>query len=83
MGLGVDLLKKLKKTYEPSSMINIKYRGKDVAFKTDPAGNPIQLFIGRMNDDGIVKGERYSRHLVTDQDGKVVKDHWDLKGKSS
>jgi hypothetical protein len=33
--LNTDLVKKLSKKYEPSTMVNITYKGNDVAFKTD------------------------------------------------
>ena len=83
MKLNDDLIKKLSKVYEPSAMINMRFREKDVAFKTDDKGNPILLFIGKQTADGIVKGERYARRLAYDEDGKIIKDHWDLKGKAT
>lgn len=82
MALGEHLQKKLRKLYEPSSMVNIKYKGNDVAFKTDSSGNATVLFIGRKGDNGIIRGERYVRTLKRDSSGKVIKDHWDLKGKA-
>ena len=83
MALSENLRSKLKKIYAPSSLVNIKYKGNDVAFKTDADGNPVVLFIGRRDAAGIVKGERYVRTLKRDNSGKVFKDHWDLKGKAS
>ena len=82
MKLNQSLLLKLSKKYEPSSMIDMKFRGKDLSVKTDAEGNPIVLFIGKMQVDGKIKGERYTRTLLHDARGIVVKDHWDLKGKS-
>jgi hypothetical protein len=41
------------------------------------------FIIGKQNGDGKVKGERYARVLKKDKDGKMIKDHWELKGKAS
>ena len=41
----------------------------------------ILLFIGKRQIIGKIKGERYARNLLKDSDGKVIKDHWDNKGK--
>jgi hypothetical protein len=40
------------------------------------------LFIGKVQKDGRIKGERYTRTLVRDSRGVLIKDHWDLKGKT-
>lgn len=82
MALGEQLRAKLRKLYSPSSMISMKYKGNDISFKTDDEGNPILLFIGRKNEEGTIKGERYVRILKKDLSGRVIKDHWDLKGKA-
>lgn len=81
MKLNETLLLKLSKRYQPSTMVDMKFRGKDLSFKTDEEGNPVLLFIGKVQPDGKIKGERYSRRLVRDEQGFLVKDHWDLKGK--
>lgn len=81
MNIGENLLKKLNKKYEPSTMVDLKFRGYDIVLKTDDDGNPILMFIGRADESGIIKGDRYARRLLKDKDGKVVKDHWDYKGK--
>jgi hypothetical protein len=83
MKLGDELQKKLSKTYEASSMIEMRYKQNDIAFKTDADGNPVLLFIGKKNEEGQIKGERYTRTLKTDKEGKIIKDHWDLKGKAT
>ena len=83
MKLSEHLQKTLSKIYEPSSMITLRYKGNDIAFKTDESGNAIQLFIGKKNDQGIIKGERYTRTLKRDKNGIVIKDHWELKGKAT
>ena len=67
--------------YEPSTMINMRFKGNDVSFKTDEEGNPILLFIGKKREDGMIKGDRYARRLLKDTNGVVIKDHWDYKGK--
>jgi len=83
MKLSDDLIKKLSKKYEPSTLIHDSFRGNDIAFKTDAAGNAIQLFIGKRNDAGTIKGERFVRTLKYDKDGIILKDHWENKGKAS
>jgi hypothetical protein len=81
MKIGDKLLKQLNKTYTPSVTIPLKFGRYDLIIKTDKYGNPILLFIGKANEEGIIKGERFSRVLIKDPDGKVIKDHWDNKGK--
>jgi hypothetical protein len=83
MALGEELQKKLKKKFEPSAMVSMKYKGNDLEVKTDSDGNAVLLFIGRRKDDDTISGERYTRTLKYDREGKVIKDHWDLKGKTT
>ena len=83
MALGEDLIKKLRTRFEPSSTINMRYRSYDLVFKTDKEGNAIQLFMGKANEQGIIKGDRYARTLKYDREGKLIKDHWERKGKAS
>lgn len=83
MRLNEDLLNILSKTYEKSALINSSYKRKDISFKTDEEGNPVLLFIGVRSEDGTVKGERHARTLKRDQEGNIVKDHWELKGKAT
>jgi hypothetical protein len=83
MKLSPSLLLKLSKKYQPSDMVDLKYKGKDLLIKTDEDGNPVTLFIGKVNAHGRIKGERYARTLKSDSHGVVIKDHWDLKGKST
>jgi hypothetical protein len=80
MGLSYGLEQKLKKRYEPRSLIESEYQGLNLAFKTDDEGNPIVLFIGHKTPHGKIKGHRYTRILKSDVNGKIIKDHWDLKG---
>lgn len=83
MKLNEQLISKLSKVYEASSLIEMHFRGKDIAFKTDEQGQAILLFIGRKDPSGSIKGERYVRILKRDKNGLIIKDHWDLKGKAS
>jgi hypothetical protein len=83
MPLHQDLQKKLTLRYEPSAMIDMRFKGNDVSFKTDEEGNPVLLFIGKRTEKGSVKGERYARTLKRDREGKIFKDHWELKGKAT
>jgi hypothetical protein len=83
MSLSEDLLKKLKKKFQPSSMVQFRYRANDVAVETDEDGNAVRLFIGKLKDDGMFRGDRYARVMVKDRQGALIKDHWDRKGKAS
>lgn len=82
MKLSEDLQKKLTRKFEPSATINMRYKGNDIDLKTDAEGNAVQFFLGKMDNHGVVKGERYSRVLKYDKSGTIIKDHWDLKGKT-
>ncbi|MCF2446707.1 hypothetical protein L0657_22305 [Dyadobacter sp. CY345] len=81
MKIGEKLLKRLSKKYRPEEMIHQKFERYDISFKTDEEGNPILLFIGLRREDGRIKGERFSRILIKEKDGSILKDHWDCKGK--
>lgn len=83
MALNEDLQKKLGKKFEPSTMLEMKYKGYDLAFRTDEEGNAILLFIGKKTEQGSIKGERYARSLKKDKEGHIFKDHWELKGKAT
>lgn len=83
MALNDELQKKLSKKYDPSTMLEMKYKGYDLSFKTDEEGNAILLFIGKKTEQGTIKGERYARTLKKDREGKIFKDHWELKGKAT
>ena len=62
-------------------MVHLKFKDYDLAVKTNEEGNPIVVFIGKVNAEGTIKGDRYARRLLKDKTGKVIKDHWDYKGK--
>jgi hypothetical protein len=82
MKVGPELLKVLRKPYAPEQLIHERFGRYDLAFKTDELGRPVLLFMGRADADGKIKGERFTRNLITDKDGRIVKDHWDNKGKT-
>ena len=77
------ILKILNKTYAPSTMVETKFQRYDLAFKTDEKGRPILLFMGEKDANGKIKGERYARRLVENENGEILKDHWDNKGKAT
>lgn len=81
MKIGEKLLKQLNKKYEPSRMVNTTFGRYDVAMKTDEDGNPILLFIGKAGENGLIRGDHFSRRFVKDANVAVIRDHWDYKGK--
>ncbi|HWI89712.1 MAG TPA: hypothetical protein VNT20_00500 [Flavisolibacter sp.] len=83
MALSGHLIKKLKQKFEPSTTTQFRHRTSDIIVQTDGEGNAIRAFIGRGNNEGIIKGDRYSRTLKRDKEGNIVKDHWERKGKAS
>lgn len=83
MELKEPVLKVLNKVYEPDSLIEKPFKKSHMAFKTDEEGRPVLLFLGQKEADGKIKGERFSRRLKVDKNGKVIKDHWEHKGKAS
>ncbi|MGV3601626.1 MAG: hypothetical protein ACO1N1_10505 [Dyadobacter fermentans] len=82
MKIGDKLLKELTKRYEPDSTIDKKFGRYDLTFRTDTDGNPVMLFIGTRDAAGRINGNRFTRVMVRDAEGKVVKDHWDAKGRT-
>jgi len=81
MKIGDKLLKELRKKYEPSSLVHFQFGRFNAAVKTDEDGNAIMLFIGKEYSSGLIQGNRFTRVLVKDKSGKIIKDHWDHKGK--
>ena len=82
MALSEVILKKINKVFAPNTWVEMQFRTYDIVLKTDDQGNAIQMFIGKMKEDGMIKGERYSRKIVKDKEGKIIKQHWDRKGKT-
>lgn len=83
MKLNEELIKKLSRPYEPSALVDMRWKEKDITFKTDEQGQPVLLFIGQRSATGAVKGNRYVRTLIRDKEGNTIKDHWEEKGKAS
>ncbi len=83
MMLKDPILKILNKTYQPNAMVELKFKRYDMAFKTDEKGRPIILFLGEKDKNGKIRGERYARRLLENNEGAVLKDHWEHKGKAS
>ncbi|WP_121353617.1 hypothetical protein [Flavisolibacter nicotianae] len=83
MSLGDALLKKINQKFEPSAKVLLRYRSQDLVLVTDKEGNAVQLFMGRANDEGVIKGDRYARTIKYDRDGRLLKDYWERKGKAS
>ena len=83
MSLNDDILKKINRKFEPSDKVPLRYRSYDILLVTDREGNAVQMFMGKLNEQGIIKGDRYARSLKYDRDGKLIKDHWERKGKAT
>lgn len=83
MSLGEDLQKKINKKFEPSATIPMRYRSYDLVLVTDKEGNAIQLFMGKADAHGVVKGDRFARTLKYDREGRLIKDHWERKGRAT
>ena len=83
MALGEDLTKKISRKFEPSTTVSMRYRSYDLVLRTDKEGNAIQMFMGRLDEQGLIRGDRYARTLKYDREGKLIKDHWERKGKAS
>jgi len=83
MDLKEPILKILNKQYEPSSLLEMKFKRYDLAFKTDDNGVPILLFIGQKKENGQILGDRYARRLKYNSNGSLIKDHWEHKGKAT
>ena len=83
MALNEDILKKINRKFETSTKITLRYRTYDLLLITDKDGNAVQLFMGKANNEGIIKGDRYARTLKYDKEGHLIKDHWERKGKAT
>ena len=83
MSLNDEILKKINKKFEPSDKVSLRYKSYDLLLVTDKEGNAMQMFMGKLNEQGVIKGDRYARTLKYDRDGKLIKDHWERKGKAT
>lgn len=79
--LGKRLEAKLAKKYAPTTTFHERFGAQDITYVTDDQGLPIQLYIGKRKEDGNILGERFSRKIVKDSAGKVLRTHWDKMGK--
>jgi hypothetical protein len=84
MSISEDLIKKIRqKKFEPLTTSQFRYKTNDVVIQTDEEGNAVRMFIGKLSEEGMIRGDRYSRVLKKDKNGKIIKDHWDRKGRAS
>lgn len=83
MKIGKEFLKIINKRYTPLSAIDIVFGRYDLTLKTNKEGDPVLLFAGKRNEKGTIIGERFTRIITYDSEGKIVKDHWERKGKAS
>lgn len=83
MSLGDDILKKINRKFEPSTKVSLWYKTYDLILITDKEGNAVQLFMGKANNEGVIKGDRYARTLKYNREGHLIKDHWERKGKAT
>lgn len=82
--LKEPIMKLMNRTYEPQRIVELTFGRYDLAFKTDPQGRPVLLFMGKKDPaTGKIKGERFARRLVQDEGGQLLKDHWDNKGRAT
>jgi hypothetical protein len=80
MELQEPMRKILNRKYEPSSIIVTRYERYDIAIKTDKDGDAMVLLMGRKDEQGQVKGERFTRRLKQTLNGNIIKDRWEHKG---
>lgn len=83
MGLGETVLKKINKKFEANTQVRLKVGNHDLLLITNATGLAVRLFMGKADDKGMIKGDRYERIVKWDKEGRVIKDHWDRKGKAS
>lgn len=83
MKAGEELLKLFNKNYAASTTIDLRFKGYDVSIITDSNGQAVLAFVGKRNESGAIKGDRFARTLKYDREGQLIKDHWERKGKAS
>ena len=81
MALGEKLIKKLEKPYPKKVRIDDNFRGNDITILSNEDGDAVTFYIGKRKENGDIRGERYTRKIVRDESGKIIKSHWDNKGK--
>ncbi len=82
MKLAEKLVKLINRKYEPGTMVSLRFGQQDIRLRTNKDGNAVQMFIGR-EKEGVIRGDRYSRTIITDRGGQPLKDYWERKGKAS
>ncbi len=82
MKLADKLVKLINRKHEPGTMVSLRFGQQDIRLRTDKEGNAVQMFIGR-EKEGVIWGDRYSRTIITDREGQLLKDYWERKGKAS
>lgn len=83
MKIGKEFLEVLNKRYSPLSVIETSIGKHDITLKTNTVGDPVLLFSGKRNHHGKISGERFARTIEYDNEGNIIKDHWERKGKAS
>ncbi len=82
MALNEKLIKKLSKIFPPKTRVDDVFKGNDITVITNERGEAVTLFIGKRKEDGSIRGERYVRTIIRNEEGSaIVKSHWDNKGK--
>jgi hypothetical protein len=81
--LGERLLKELNKPFPPGIQKQIKVGQYDIVVRTDEEGRAIQAFIGKADAHGAIRGDRFARTIKYDRVGKLIKDHWERKGRAT
>lgn len=81
MSLGEKLIKKLEKPFPPKARIDDVFKGNDYTLLTNDNGEAVSLYIGKRKENGDIKGEYYTRKIIKDSSGKIIKNHWDNKGR--
>lgn len=79
--IGKRLEAKLAKKYAANATFHERFGNQDITYLTDDQGQVVQLYLGKRKDDGNIKGERFSRRIVKDASGKILRTHWDRMGK--
>jgi hypothetical protein len=82
MDLGESILKILSKKYEPSCTHETRCNCYDLAFKTDRDGLPVVAFLGKKDEKGKIRGERFTRRLRQLTNGRIIKSFWESKGET-
>ena len=84
MKLNSKLEAKLNKKYPANTRLDEHYANLDVTIITNEEGDAVTAFVGKRREDGAIAGDRYVRRITKSADqAKVLKSHWEYKGKVS